>query len=323
MNRLRFSHALAAALLFSSAGVVAQQPNIESQQLRAESEQFQARLDEAARALGNNPRLKKVSEQKRQQLVEFVVGNMLFTLLHESAHGLVNQMELPVLGKEEDAADAFATVTMLKVGTALSHGVLVEASKAWFLTDRRDRKEGTPTEAYDAHGLDEQRAYQIVCLMVGSNKQEFKDLADQTNLPDDRQDSCWNDYASASWSWDKVLQPHRRTPEQPSQQIEVTYFPGKGDFDVYERTFRSIGMLEIVANHFAGTYAWPHPIGLEMASCGEVNAAWNPQERKVVLCYELAQDFAQLFRDYGQEWEAPPKYKWWQLKRWKRVKRTP
>ncbi len=276
MNRLRFSHVLAAALLFSSAATVAQQPNLESQRIRAASEQFQTRLDEAARALGNNPRLKKVSEQKRRQLAEFVVGNMLFTLLHESAHGLLNQMELPVLGKEEDAADAFATVTMLKMGTALSHGVLIEASKAWFLTDKRDRKEGTPTEAYDAHGLDEQRAYQIVCLMVGSNKQEFKDLADHTNLPDDRQDSCWNDYASASWSWDKVLQPHRRTPEQPRRKIEVTYGPGKGDFDVYAQIFQSIGILEPVAERFADTYAWPNPLGLEMASCGEFCAmSWR------------------------------------------------
>jgi NOL1/NOP2/fmu family ribosome biogenesis protein len=45
---------------------------------------------------------------------------MLFILLHESAHGLVNQMELPVLGKEEDAADAFATVTMLSGDCAIA-----------------------------------------------------------------------------------------------------------------------------------------------------------------------------------------------------------
>src|SRR6266567_9224493 len=238
MTCFRFRHVLPALVLLGATSVFAQPAPSASGQSQAESQQFKARVDEAARALGSEPRLKKVSEQKRQQMSEFVIGNMLFTLLHESAHGLVNQMELPVLGREEDAADAFATVTMLKVGTALSHGVLVEASKAWFLTDRRDRKEGNPTEAYDAHGLDEARAYQIVCLMVGSNKQEFKDLADHTNLPDDRQDSCWNDYASASWSWDKVLQPHRRTPEQPRRKIEVTYGPGKGDFDVYAQIFQ-------------------------------------------------------------------------------------
>ena len=31
---------------------------------------------------------------------------------------------------------------------------------------------------YDEHGLDWQRAYQIVCLMVGSNPDQFGQLAD-------------------------------------------------------------------------------------------------------------------------------------------------
>ena len=318
MTCFRFRHVLPALVLLGATSVLAQPAPSASGQSQAESQQFKARVDEAARALGSESRLKKVSEQKRQQMSEFVIGNMLFTLLHESAHGLVNQMELPVLGREEDAADAFATVTILKVGTAVSHGVLVEAAKAWFLTTKRARAQGEKEDFYDAHGLDEQRAYQIVCLMVGSDKKQFKDLADQTNLPEDRQDSCWNDYANASWSWDKVLQPHRRTSEQSKQQIEVTYAPGKGDFDLYERVFRSVGMLEIVASHFADNYAWPHPIGLEMAACGEINAQWQPPNRKVVLCYELAQDFAQLYRDYGQDWEAPPQSKWRLLRWWKR-----
>ncbi len=322
MAWFRFGHMLLALLILEASPILAQPAPSKSEQYQAESEQLRKRMDEAARALGNEPSLKKASEQNRAQFIDFVGGNMLFTLLHESAHGLINQMELPVLGREEDAADAFATVTMLTVATRLSHSVLVEAAKAWFLTNKRDQREGTQPDVYDAHGLDEQRAYQIVCLMVGSDKKQFKDLADMTKLPEDRQDSCWNDWASASWSWAKVLGPHRRTPEQPKQQVTVTYSPGNGDFDVYERTFRSLGMLEIVAGHFAETYAWPHPIGLEMAACGVINAEWQPPNRKVVLCYELAQDFAQLYRDYGQQWEAPPEEKWWQLKRFKRVKQN-
>ena len=36
---------------------------------------------------------------------------------------------------------------------------------------------------YGRHGLNEQRAYQIVCLMVGSDPVRFKALADETKLP--------------------------------------------------------------------------------------------------------------------------------------------
>jgi Putative metallopeptidase len=72
---------------------------------------------------------------------------MLFVFLHETSHALIHEMELPVLGREEDAADAFASITMLKVGTAMSHRVLVEASKAWFLMSKRNEHEGTQPDA--------------------------------------------------------------------------------------------------------------------------------------------------------------------------------
>ena len=33
-----------------------------------------------------------------------------------------------------------------------------------------------------------QRAYQIVCFMVGSDPEKYKELADETKLPEDRQE---------------------------------------------------------------------------------------------------------------------------------------
>ena len=61
--------------------------------------------------------------------------------------------------------------------------MLAEATKGWFLSARRDQKTGGKVVYYDEHGLDQQRAYQIVCLMVGSDKDKFKDLARETKLP--------------------------------------------------------------------------------------------------------------------------------------------
>src|SRR6516225_11845896 len=39
-----------------------------------------------------------------------------------------------------------------------------------------------------------QRAFQIVCYMVGADATRFKDLAAETKLPQDRQQSCSEDY---------------------------------------------------------------------------------------------------------------------------------
>ncbi|MGZ6007469.1 MAG: DUF4344 domain-containing metallopeptidase [Rhizomicrobium sp.] len=93
---------------------------------------FQQRVDEAARMMDSSPRLRDLSHERRRGIVQFVAGNMLFTLLHEIGHTHITEMGLPVLGREEDAADSFAVVTMLKVGSSFSHDVLVQARMGWF-----------------------------------------------------------------------------------------------------------------------------------------------------------------------------------------------
>ena len=98
------------------------------------------------------PASRALSEQQRIDRVEFVVGNTLFVLLHEMGHVLIAEMKLPVLGREEDAADTFAALAMLKIGTNFSQRVLAAAAKGWFLSDRRDQQTGAKPLFYDDLG---------------------------------------------------------------------------------------------------------------------------------------------------------------------------
>ena len=221
-------------------------------------------------------------------------------MLHELAHTAIADLDLPVLGREEDAADNFAVLRLLHVGSDLSHRVLVEAAKGWFLSDRRDREEGEKPVLFDNHGLDQQRAYQIVCLMVGSDPNDFTDLADETKLPNYRQEGCKKDYAKAFTSWNTVLKPHVRQPDQQKTHIDVAYGDGKGNLDGYAKAFRHLRLLETVAEHLENDVAWPAPFTLEMQSCGFINAQWINPDRKLLLCYELAADFAELYRDFNE-----------------------
>src|SRR5262249_2605732 len=148
-----------------------------AQPTAADFERFKTRIDEAVRGLGNNSRLKRIPPSRREQLAEFVSGNMLFVLLHELGHTTIGELDLPVLGKEEDAADSFASLTLIHIKSEFSEHVLAEAAKGWFMADRRDQKEGEPVVYYDEHGLNQQRAFQIVCYMVGADPIRFKDLA--------------------------------------------------------------------------------------------------------------------------------------------------
>jgi Putative metallopeptidase len=270
-----------------------------AQSIPNESEAFQERLDGAALALGSSPRFKDRSPQYRQKLAEFVSGNILFVICHEVAHAAMTQMKLPVLGRAEDAADSFATLRLIRIGSGFSRRVLAEATKGWFLSARRDQETGDKVVYYDEHGLDQQRAYQIVCLMVGSDRDKFKDLASDTKLPEDRQDSCAGDYSDASYAWDLLLKPHLRSPDQPKTEIDVVYGEAKAGLGPAARAARSILFLETVAQNLADTFVWPASFTLEMQSCGFPNARWVLSTHKLTVCYELAADFAELYRTYG------------------------
>jgi DNA-binding Xre family transcriptional regulator len=262
-------------------------------------------MDEAAADMGGHSRLKNAPHQKRMDTVAFIAGNLLFVLLHETGHALVTEMGLPVLGREEDAVDAYASVTMLKMGSEFSNRVLVEAAKGWFLSAERNQRRGNMLMFYDEHGLDWQRAYQIVCLMVGSDPDQFKLLADWVQMPEERQDSCQGDYSNASWSWDTVLKSHRRTADQPKTKIDVVYGEGKGKLDMYARAFRALGFLEAVADYNAENFVWRSPFVMEMRSCGQPNAHWDLQSRKLFVCYELAEEFLQTYQDVAAERVSP------------------
>jgi hypothetical protein len=217
------------------------------------------------------------AEWQRAVLVEFVSGNMLFVLLHEMAHVSITQMGLPVLGRTEDAADNYAALRLIRSGSNFSHRVLIEAAEGWFMADRRDQKVGDKLAYYDEHGLNQQRAYQIVCLMVGSDDEKFKDLARETKLPEERRDPCAGDYSNAAYSWDLVLEPHRRVPDQPKTNIDVIYGPAEGRASTAQQVAQSIRLSETVAEHAADEFSWPAPFTLEMQSCGYETPA-NPSQ---------------------------------------------
>jgi hypothetical protein len=193
----------------------------------AQSGALQARIDAAALALEKNPRFKGLSPQYRQVIAEFMAGNTLFVLLHELAHAATSQMQIPALAGKEDAADSFAVLQLIKLSSGFPDRVIGESAKGWFLSDQRNRENGDPVAYYDEHGLDQARAHQIVCLMVGTGEDKYQRLAAATKLPKDRQESCAGDFSAASSSWDTALKPHLRRPDQPKTKIDVAYGEAK------------------------------------------------------------------------------------------------
>jgi hypothetical protein len=95
-----------------------------------------------------------------------------------------------------------------------------------------------------------------------------------------------------------VLKPHLRAPDQPKQKITITYGAAEGYPDV-AAALRTIGMMEMVAEGETERYAWRRPFTFEARACGQPDLHWDLSTQRVVVCYEMAVDFGNLYRAYG------------------------
>ena len=237
-----------------------------------------------------------LDDQEQEEAVLFLVGNTEFFLYHEFGHALISELDIPVLGREEDTVDNLAAVVMIPdEPDPISEDKMMAAIDNWFLTDAMATSDDESLPFWDEHGLDQQRGYQLACLYYGSDPEALTDLADSLDLPPERRESCQDDYAQALQSWSKVLEPHILADGQRfSHSIKVIYEPPPDELKDAADLLKITGSLESIAKDVATSFKLPHNLTLVARACGEPNAYWDPEKREVVMCYELTEFFVDL-----------------------------
>ena len=163
-------------------------------------------------------------EATEEELGERVGAVNSFILEHEFGHALIANYDLPVLGKEEDAADSIATVLLLKA----TEGAGYAAAAAAFWADFSGRQEPPAIADYaDNHSLDLQRAFDILCWVAGSSEQSFKEVAELEALPESRLAGCPGEFEQLVSSIGQELEPHVKgglnlAPAEPAEAEEET-----------------------------------------------------------------------------------------------------
>lgn len=249
----------------------------------------------AALGLAGGAQGQELTDAQREMTAEFVLNNSRHVLLHEIGHLFVDQLDLPVLGREEDAVDTMATLVILDENGPDAYDILADTVDGWLYSEKTRPVRGySNSDFYGMHSLDIQRSFAIACLMVGSDYDAYSGYATRVGLPIDRQKSCEEDYRVANFGWDQVLGPHARK-EVFGATVVVEY---RSD----ERTYRDVAtilregrVLEEAADWLTKSYVLPRPVRLTAEVCGEVNAFYVPDERRVILCYEWADFFYSMF----------------------------
>lgn len=97
----------------------------------------------------------------------------IFVFYHEVTHALIDVLRLPTTGREEDAADDFATVITTEI--LADDAPALAAALSLYLQATK----GQSSSYWDEHSLNEQRFFRIVCLLYGSNPNEYASLAEK------------------------------------------------------------------------------------------------------------------------------------------------
>jgi hypothetical protein len=127
-----------------------------------------------------------------------IVGPFAFIVFHETAHAVFALLKVPILGREEDAADQVAAFTSMRLGDDFAERML-RAAAFMYDQDARSRKVGEDDFA-DVHGLDRQRFYNVLCLAWGADPKRFAFAKELGKLPDDRAEGCADEFAQVKYA---------------------------------------------------------------------------------------------------------------------------
>ena len=234
----------------------------------------------------------------------FVLGNVVFALLHETGHAVIGDFAVPILGLEENSADTIAAVTLVSLDRvdpnadfdlALGVTALVQA----YVWEAGIEKEGAQVALWAQHGLSAQRFARLVCLLYGSDPQRYGWAAEAAGMAEIRADGCEQEWRVAEravlWLRDNYgIAPGQRADVAP-ESIEVRYGPAlnpgeTADLELLQRH----EVLPRLANLLQTRFAFPRPLTIHLNHCREPNAYWDPEYRELVLCYELMTAFRQF-----------------------------
>jgi len=175
-----------------------------------------------------------------------------------------------------------------------------DAAWGWFQSAKESEDRGDEPDYSDEHALDQQRAYAMVCMMLGKDEAAYKDFAESVDYPSDRVEQCQYDYEKTSKTWFGLLAPYE-APQGKKTKFTVKYEKTDDPVLAYWAAFaKERQLLEMIEATYSGLYDLKDGIKVTARACGEDNAYWTPDERELTICYELIA----FYGDIDAKWYA-------------------
>ncbi len=215
----------------------------------------------------------------------FIESNVVETLYHEFAHALIDILDLPVFGPEEFAADMFSVILMNRMfdeETAIR--MAYDVAHAYERDDYNIESNGQYHAQWDNHGSNKQRYYNLACLFYGAKPEQRYLLSRDLDLPDDRAETCADEFALADRSWGKVLGDLAGSPGGPEIRMDW----------ILDNESHLTRFVSAEIDRLNQVFRLPEQLVVSVIPCGEVNAFYESAKREIIICTELSEHLANL-----------------------------
>jgi hypothetical protein len=135
---------------------------------------------------------------------DMIVGAFVQQVLHEVAIATFDILDIPVWGRERDAADKLAGFIMVQFGKDVALRVMVGAARFFEASERQ----WTQTDFASDQAPEAQRFYNYLCIAIGADPTTFKYLVDQNTMPLRRAQRCQNEFLSLRQAFIQQIMPH-------------------------------------------------------------------------------------------------------------------
>lgn len=215
---------------------------------------------------------------------QFVASNMIATFYHEFGHALVDILDIPVLGREEDAVDALAVLLIDGLWDEEDSPLLIaDVAYGYALSIAHDG-ELDDSVWWGEHSLDEQRFAAMVCQYYGAEPDTRAELAQDLGMPADMADTCITIWEQLADSWMVFLEDLHDLPRDFGLVMREP---------VADETLAALMREEIdLINQLFGL---PEDIFVAVAPCGEANAFYDPANKQITICTEFAHWYREMW----------------------------
>jgi hypothetical protein len=166
---------------------------------------------------------------------EFLWGLIGGVMLHETGHALFDVLDVPVFGREEDAADQISILVALHLRPQLAEAAVKSYAYFWRAVPDPDStmtKDGRPNEDFaDEHGTPSQRIYNGLCIGYGRSPAVFGKFVSAGWLPEARAKGCAREYARIESAFVRTVLPFIDTKQMAEVQgvnwLAASYGPAQ------------------------------------------------------------------------------------------------